>query len=869
VVAAHPGDLDPSFGTGGKVATAVGFASAVALQEDGKIVAAGHTDTDTGTQGVFALARYNPNGSLDATFGTAGTVTTAFPSYFGSYDAAYALALQGDGKIVAAGNTGHGKSAFALARYNPNGSLDATFGTGGKVTTAFGTSYDAAYALALQEDGKIVAVGDTDTGTQGAFALARYNPNGSLDATFGTGGKVTTVFGTSYDAAYALALQGDGKIVAAGSTQTATQPPVHTFALARYNPNGSLDATFGTGGRVTTAFGTSGSSANAIALQTDGKIVAAGDTDTGTQGAFALARYNSDGSLDATFGTGGRVTTAFGTSGSSAYAVSLQGDGKIVTAGVTETAPGEYVFALARYSPDGNLDATFGTDGTVTTAFGTIAAEAFGVALQGDGKIVAAGLTEPATTATPYTFALARYLNDSTATTITPTTTTTTTTTTTSSYLRRQMEKARRKIHHVVIIMQENRSFDSYFGTFPGADGIPMQHGVPTVCVPDPMSQQCVRPFHDGSDLNHGGPHGKAEALADIDGGRMDGFIAEQERGGSVCSGPDDPSCRGGPDVMGYHDQREIPNYWAYARHYVLQDHLFQPDASWSLPAHLFLVSGWSATCTRPGDPSSCTNNDLLPPSPSATTHYDWTDLTYLLHQHGVSWGYYLSAGTEPDCEDDAALCPPHPQDPSVSGYWNPLPDFTTVQQDGQLGNIQLVANFLAAARDGTLPAVSWVIPNGDVSEHPTALISVGQRYVTTLINAVMEGPAWGSTAIFLTWDDWGGFYDHVVPPVVDENGYGLRVPGLVISPYARQHYIDHQVLSFDAYLNFIENVFLGGQRLDPATDGRPDPRPDVRENAPQLGNLLRDFRFTHPPRRPLVLPTTGSPCGAFLARRR
>jgi phospholipase C len=182
------------------------------------------------------------------------------------------------------------------------------------------------------------------------------------------------------------------------------------------------------------------------------------------------------------------------------------------------------------------------------------------------------------------------------------------------------------------------------------------------------------------------------------------------------------------------------------------------------------------------------------------------------------------------------------------------------VQQDGQVGNIQLVANFLAAARDGTLPAVSWVIPNGHVSEHPLAFISVGQRFVTTLINALMEGPGWDSTAIFLTWYDWGGFYDHVVPPVVDENGYALRVPGLVISPYARRHYLDHQVLSFDAYLKFIEDVFLGGQRPDPATDTRPDPRPDVRENAPQLGNLVGDFRFRRAPRHPFLLPTSGAP---------
>src|SRR5262245_36649606 len=187
----------------------------------------------------------------------------------------------------------------------------------------------------------------------------------------------------------------------------------------------------------------------------------------------------------------------------------------------------------------------------------------------------------------------------------------------------------------------------------------------------------------------------------------------------------------------------------------------------------------------------------------------------------------------------------------------------------GAKGEYAINRPYLPAARDGTLPAVSWVIPNGEVSEHPPGLVSVGQRYVTTLVNAVMEGPAWDSTAIFLTWDDWGGFYDHVVPPVVDQNGYGLRVPGLVISPYARRHYVDHQVLSFDAYLKFIEDVFLGGQRLDPATDGRPDPRPDVREDVPQLGNLLADFHFTQMPRRPLVLPSTGLPARAFVDRGR
>jgi len=149
---------------------------------------------------------------------------------------------------------------------------------------------------------------------------------------------------------------------------------------------------------------------------------------------------------------------------------------------------------------------------------------------------------------------------------------------------------------------------------------------------------------------------------------------------------------------------------------------------------------------------------------------------------------------------------------------------------------------------------VSWVVPSGEVSEHPPAPVSYGQSYVTSLINAVMHSPDWSSTAIFLAWDDWGGFYDHVAPPTVDQNGYGLRVPGIVISPYAKKGYIDHQTLSFDAYDKFIEDDFLGGQRLNPATDGRPDPRPSVRENEKILGNLVDDFDFNQSPRPPLIL---------------
>jgi phospholipase C len=324
---------------------------------------------------------------------------------------------------------------------------------------------------------------------------------------------------------------------------------------------------------------------------------------------------------------------------------------------------------------------------------------------------------------------------------------------------------------------------------------------------------------------------------------------------------------------MGYHDAREIPNYWAYAENYVLQDHMFEPNASWSLPQHLYMVSEWSAFCTNPLDASSC-HGELQNPNPDSTLeattfatpsdgqlHYAWTDITYLLHKQNVSWGYYVFQGSEPDCEDDAAMtCSPVPQAPTTPGIWNPLPSFTDVSQDGQLGNIQTLSNFFTAAKNGTLPAVSWIDPNGQVSEHPPALVSAGQTYVTGLINAIMQGPDWDSTAIFLSWYDWGGFYDHVVPPAVDRNGFGLRVPGIVISPYAKTGYIDQQTLSHDAYNKFIEDDFLGGQRLDPTSDGRPDPRPDVREANPILGDLRNDFNFNQAPRPALVLPLHPAP---------
>ena len=407
------------------------------------------------------------------------------------------------------------------------------------------------------------------------------------------------------------------------------------------------------------------------------------------------------------------------------------------------------------------------------------------------------------------------------------------------------------KIKHVIVIMQENRSFDSYFGTYPGADGIPGH-----VCLPLSRhhAKPCLRPFHDTRDSNIGGPHAEKDSIGDVNGGKMDGFVERALKGGARCH----KHCFGEPvDVMGYHTAHEIPNYWAYARHFVLEDHMFEPTNSWSLTVHLFMVSEWSAVC-KTVDPLSCHNENhpRVPGTKGAPPPlYSWTDLTYLLHRYGVTWRYYIFKGAQPDCSSGKTDCPKVEQSVATPGMWNPLPWFRTVRADHQIRNVVGIRQYYKAAQQGRLPAVSWVIPNGRVSEHPRALVSLGEKYVTGLINAAMKGPEWRSTAIFLTWDDWGGFYDHVPPPVVDRNGYGLRVPALVISPYARRGLVDHQTLSFDAYVKFIEDDFLGGRRIDPASDGRPDRRPDVRENEPILGNLIRDFDFRKKPRPPYILP--------------
>ena len=376
---AQPGSLDLSFGTGGIVTTDFGsdydWAYSVAIQTDGKLVVAGTS------LGDFALTRYNTDGTLDLGFGTGGKVTTDLGS---SGERGHSVAIQTDGKIVVAGYSGNGPNwDFALVRYTTNGALDLTFGTGGKVTTPIGI----ARSVAIQTDGKIVVAGSSSNGTNWDFAVVRYTTNGSLDLGFGTGGVVTTNIGSGNDKAYSVVLQTDGKLVVAGFSKNGTNDD---FALVRYTTNGSLDNTFGTGGIVTTNFGSSSDEMrNSLAIQTDGKLVVAGNSNNSGSSDFALVRYTTNGALDLTSGTGGIVTTDFGGFGGtdSGNSVAIQTDGKLVVAGYVSGA----LFALTRYTTNGALDLTFGTGGIVATPVGSGLTEPNSVAIQTDGKLVVAG----------------------------------------------------------------------------------------------------------------------------------------------------------------------------------------------------------------------------------------------------------------------------------------------------------------------------------------------------------------------------------------------------------------------------------------------------------------------------------------------
>ncbi len=399
------GDLDNTFGSDGIVTTDIGSvndeAYSVAIQSDGKIVVAGKSGP-TYAQADFTVVRYDTNGSLDSTFDGDGKVITDIG---GSIDQAYGVAIQSDGKIVVAGHsyTSSGYYNFAVVRYDTNGSLDSTFGGDGKVTTSINYG-DHAYSVAIQSNGKIVVAGYSQLGNQD-FAVVRYDTNGSLDGTFSGDGKVTTPVGTSNDIAYSVAIQSDGKIVVAGKSESSGAND--DFAVVRYDTDGNLDDTFDGNGKVTTDTGSNKDSAMSVAIQSDGKIIAVGIGSDSSNEDFAVVRYDTDGSPDSTFGSEGIVITDIDGGLDRALGVFIQNNRKIVVAG-TGVHSSKYAFAVVRYDIDGSLDSTFGSEGKVTTHVGSVNDYAYSVAIQSDGKIVVAGRSYDS----GHDFAVVRYIGD-------------------------------------------------------------------------------------------------------------------------------------------------------------------------------------------------------------------------------------------------------------------------------------------------------------------------------------------------------------------------------------------------------------------------------------------------------------------------
>lgn len=399
------GSLDTSFGAGGMVTTDLwgtrDISLSIAIQADGKLVATGYSGTSSWGSYDFALARYNRDGSLDKGFGTAGKITTAVGNYD---DFASSVAIQSDGKIVVGGfSLIDTKNVFSLVRYNSDGSIDNTFGGSGKVTTGVGTYDDKGSSVAIQTDGKILIAGRTNNGSyRNDLVLIRYNSDGNLDNTFGLGGKVITDIGYGDNWKSAIAIQGDGKIVVAGTGNW-------VFTLVRYDINGNLDATFGAGGMSTIGFGGEIDGVSSVELQSDGKIVVSGSTWDGMRNDFAMARFKTDGDIDNTFGSGGRVITNIDHSGGGRSA-KIQSDGKIVVAGYIYTTSYVWDFATLRYNNDGSADNTFGISGMVTTDFGGDDV-GHSLVIQPGGEIVVAGNHFNGSS---NDFALARYTSGTT-----------------------------------------------------------------------------------------------------------------------------------------------------------------------------------------------------------------------------------------------------------------------------------------------------------------------------------------------------------------------------------------------------------------------------------------------------------------------
>jgi phospholipase C len=356
-------------------------------------------------------------------------------------------------------------------------------------------------------------------------------------------------------------------------------------------------------------------------------------------------------------------------------------------------------------------------------------------------------------------------------------------------------------IKHIVVILQENHTFDNYFGTYPGVNGLGNYTALPSA----PGAPPTQRPFPINTSRPMSGNLNNSWTAAHraYDNGTMDGFVIAQ----------------GSNATMGYYDYRSIPYYWDYASQFVLMDNFFTSVMGPSLPNHIYPIAGQDGGLTVDSRYSTFNFNS----STVKDSTFYFPTVFNELQAANVSWRYYAGYST-------------------FLNNWNPLPGFASVKSNQtMLRNLVDTANLIPSIKNGTLPSVSFVMPGSDsVSEEPPANVTSGQRAVVAEINALMSSPYWNSTAIFLTWDDWGGWYDHVPPPQVDGLGYGFRVPCLIISPFARQGLIDDTQADFTSILKFIETVY-GVQPLSTR---------DAMAN-----DLMGAFDFGQAPVAPLVLP--------------
>jgi phospholipase C len=391
----------------------------------------------------------------------------------------------------------------------------------------------------------------------------------------------------------------------------------------------------------------------------------------------------------------------------------------------------------------------------------------------------------------------------------------------------------RTPIHHFVVLLQENHTFDNYFGTYPGADGIPAGTCMPADGIRG--DTPCVRPYLIGHRAITDLDHSSFAARLDLSDGRMTGFVLAQTLRSA-----------NGPQAMGYYNGSDLPFYWNLADRYVLFDHLFSSALGGSYANHVYWVAAGmgQAINYRPSHKGAKVTDSVPPHGLRITTIFD------RLQQAGVSWKFYVQ-NYDPTITYKTLRHLTNANRASQA-VWVPLLDIPRFLKSPVLmSHVVDLSQYYRDVRDGTLPDVAYIVPSG-ASEHPPGSIETGQRFVRGLVNALMGSSEWSSSAFMMAYDDWGGWYDHVLPPHRDANGDGFRVPAMLVSPYARQHAIIHTVLDFTSMLKFIEDNW--------------NIRPLTRLDA-TAGSLVSAFDFQEEPRPPEIIPVVrvvaGRPVGS------